>query len=126
MVDMIGPKFAAFLKLTEQIERTVKYEVGTARGLPNDYYRTVDRIGIGYSHYRDNDPPAQAAFNLVKEATLKSERERGERERDERLRNIAASIEALRAVLCDMAADACIELGCVARGLIAEAEKGKS
>ena len=110
-----------FRIIVERIERILKYEVTYQRDLPRQYASNVAGLTIGDSSWGRPNPDAVNAAKAVKEAALNAETLRGEKERDAGLRELAAELESLRAVLPGLAASASIEIGEVARAMKEEA-----
>lgn len=97
----------------------------TARALPEQRVNNLKRVEPTVSYYGNRLTEEDAlAFGRVKSLAIKIERADGERQRDAALREIAADLEAWRAVLPDLAARACIELGVAARALRNEGRGG--
>jgi hypothetical protein len=107
------------------IERHKKYGIDGARALPGRYASDVSRLDGLNAPYSFPEAERQRLNLLGKEAlslVKAKERLRGEIERDEELRKIAANLEAFRRELPNLAAQAAIELGALARDLVKEAE----
>jgi hypothetical protein len=110
-------------KAVDRVERILKCDVVTERERPNRYAHLVANLSIsGHSYGSHPDPDAVKAAEQVKAAATNVERVRGETERDAGLFRLACELESLRAILYGLAADACIEIGCVARAIKEEAK----
>lgn len=95
-----------------------------ARRLPDHYVFAlscliVQAAGYNASMSDTQKDQAKRIMALIADA----ERARGERERDETLAGYSIELEALRAILPALAAEAAIEIGVVARKLASEAAK---
>lgn len=83
------------------------------KNIPDDYAGFVDRVHFSrFNETRERD--LVVARNAIASAR-ESERHRGEIERDERLLALSHEIDAIRAILPQLAARAAIDLGAVAR-----------
>jgi hypothetical protein len=121
MTAELPNKFSELRKIVERIERIIKYDAPSARGLPDGYASKVSSLSISRTSWVLQDTDSLKAANNIKEAAINSERIRGERERDSDLKKLSVELESLRAVLSSMAADACIEIGVVGRAMKEEA-----
>ncbi len=107
-------------KVFDRIEHILKYEADQRRDLPRQYAGNIACLTISGGYHKPDTASLKAA-NAIKEAAQNAEQVRGERERDAGLRVLAGELESLRAILCGLAASACIEIGEVARAMKEEA-----
>ncbi len=116
-----------FLATVEQIEGLLG-ELPQVRDLPEAAARSAANVDIRpYHHHADARPALLSCANAAREIQKRMVEERraeGAAARDARLAEIAAELEALRAVLPQQAAAAAIEIGHQARMLRHEAEGG--
>jgi hypothetical protein len=122
-IGELPKKIDELRKVVERIERILKYDAGTERDRPRLYARNVDNLSISGDYGSRPDSDSVKAANAVKEAAINVERLRGEKERDAGLRTLAGELESLRAILCNLAAAACIEIGVAARAMNEEADR---
>lgn len=112
-------KVAAFdvLKtLVEELGKIVDWDITSAEGLPIQRVNIIGSLNIETRVY-GNKPDSHTAKAIAHMRIDAEEREReiGEREAAVKLHQIAMRIEAIRAVLPGLAAEASIQLGALAR-----------
>jgi hypothetical protein len=119
----ISPRFDKFREAVSELQSLLN-GIDRARELPRDYAYEVNRVEIyassGYAGQR-SDRSMQAA-TAIKQQTIDAMRAEGEKARDAKLAEIALAIGGLRGLIPDMAAQASIELGRIARELAIEAK----
>jgi hypothetical protein len=106
-----------FRKLSETVERLNRIfrEAENARDFPNQQHREADRVSISTGNYSHPEHATIEAAREIKEQLVEAFRARGEALRDRKLAELAAEVEMLRDILPSLAADACIDLGRIAR-----------
>lgn len=123
MTDSPKTALATFLATAKRIEDLLGREIVAARQMPYDAARAVGGVRIESSYYDSSGLLAKAATEIKTRLTAEKRAE-AEAARDARLAEIAAELNALRAVLPQQAATVAIELGHQARMLHHEAEGG--
>jgi hypothetical protein len=117
---------ATFLATAKRIEDLLG-DIPRARALPDTAASSASDVEIRPYHYDDKRPALLNCANAaraIKERLMAERRAEGEAARDARLAEIAAELNALRAILPQQAAAVAIELGHQARMLQHEAQGG--
>tara|TARA_R110000868_G_scaffold118062_9_gene313347 strand:- start:4999 stop:5346 length:348 start_codon:yes stop_codon:yes gene_type:complete len=94
---------------------TMMSQVTSAHNLPNSYAASARKVSVTGNTYFDDDKRSLAKATEIADRAVEEMRREGELERDELLAALSLKIEAARVLLPDLAAKACIELGCLAR-----------
>jgi capsule polysaccharide export protein KpsE/RkpR len=114
---------ATFYATVQRIERLMNHLSNEAREMPGQYARRVDSLRVSATHYSRVSEEQEALAAALQKAMRAKEIARSEAERDTKLREIAAELESLRAVLPGLAAQVSIEMGVTARALVEEARQ---
>ena len=107
----------SFQKLSATVERIrqILREADNAKDLPSQMRREADRVSVSATHYSHPEPATIDAAREIKARLVEEFGARGETLRDRKLAQLVAEVESLRDILPGLAADACIDLGAIAR-----------
>lgn len=119
----MSPTTERLCKLIDRI-REIDVEIDTARKVAAHTAERASKFSINCDRYGNvygNHPVDQKIGERLRDMLAAEIKREEEARRDAKLKLLASELEGLRSVLCDYAARSSIDLGVLARGLVAEA-----